>query len=382
MKIGVESNWGVGNFLFGMSLALSDIYKNKRKNELFLLEARKCGFDYKRNKKRDISDDFLLIFDPQIELKIIHDEKIMKNGNLYRGFNFTHDLSHCRKYIQNVLRFSTKAEQICEKFLNSVKFKSKNSKEFISINIRGGDFKHYYNNIDERLEMSYYDKIINALPNHLPVIISIVPQEELDEYKQKFKKYSGRVYFTNDQIKYPLCMPLTAKANYCCISNSTFHWWGGFLNKTGKVYYPTPWFKKFEQNMWFPKDWIPIARNNNSLDVNFKFENKKTYQFDKLDRLSVNEIVNTNGAKVLKLINKVNVKNSITVHMNEDGCLLVDGHPEMVYRSSGKDRSIIFHKKTKAKVGEIIKNSITKEYFVSLNVGGKTSATAWIGKEI
>jgi hypothetical protein len=33
-------------------------------------------------------------------------------------------------------------------------------------------------------------------------------------------------------------------------------------------------------------------------------------------------------------------------------------------------------------MGEIIKNSISKEYFVSLNVDGRTSATAWIGKEV
>ena len=57
MKIGVESNWGVGNFLFGMSLALSDICRNKRKNEHFLLEAKRGWFDHKRNKIREISDD-------------------------------------------------------------------------------------------------------------------------------------------------------------------------------------------------------------------------------------------------------------------------------------------------------------------------------------
>ena len=178
-------------------------------------------------------------------------------------------------------------------------------------------------------------------------------------------------------------MSLTAKADHCCISNSTFHWWGGFLNKTGKIYYPMPWFKKFEQHMWFPKDWIPVLRNNSNLSMNLsKVERKKTYHIDSATSVDRNKTIHTGQIKTLKLINKLNIKNSITVHMHEDGCFVVDGYSDMIYRNSGKDRIIIFHKKTKAKAGEIIKNNITKEYLVSLNIEGRTSATAWVGREI
>ena len=126
MKIGVESNWGVGNFLFGMSLALSDICRNKRKNELFLLEAKRGWFDHKRNKIREISDDIFSIFDPQIDLKIIYDQNVLADGIIYRGFDFKHDLSYCQTYIQNVLKFSDKANKLCEEFLSSVAFKNSN----------------------------------------------------------------------------------------------------------------------------------------------------------------------------------------------------------------------------------------------------------------
>lgn len=388
MKIGVASNWGVGNFLFGMSLALSDICKNKRKNELFLLEAKKCGFDHKRNKKREISDELFSIFEPQIDLKVIYDESILKNGMIYRGFNFKHNLTHCQTYIQNVLKFSSRANQMCEQFLSSIDFKNSNSKDFISINIRGGDFKNYYNNNDERLDISYYDNIIQRLPDRLPIVVSVVPQEDTNEYKNKFKKYSHRIYFTNDYMQYPLCMPVTAKSAYCCISNSTFHWWGGFLNKNGKIYYPDPWFKKFKQEMWFPSFWIPVLRNHSDINsekvnkISINKVKKKILSFPTQIDNSKKIVEITKSEKILKLVNKVNNKRSIIMKINQDGIALIDEQPEMICRNSGKDRIILFNKKTKHKVGELLQNSITKEYFVSLNIDGKTSATAWVGKEV
>ena len=373
MKIGVESNWGVGNFLFGMSLALSDICRNKRKNELFLLEAKRGWFDHKRNKIREISDDIFSIFDPQIDLKIIYDQNVLADGIIYRGFDFKHDLSYCQTYIQNVLKFSDKANKLCEEFLSSVAFKNSNLKEFISINIRGGDFKSYYNNIDERLEISYYDSIIDTLPNHLPIIVSVVPQEEANEYKNKFKKYSNRLYFTNDYLEYPMCIPITAQSKYCCISNSTFHWWGGFLNKTGKIYYPNPWFKKFQQQMWFPRHWIPVTsiKEKKALASPIVYPNKSV------------KIKHSNKSSMsIKLSNKMHPTQRVILNVEGSGKAHVSGHLDMTWRPVGKNRMSLFHTKNKSKIGEIIKNPTTGEYLVVLDVFGKTSSTAWIGKEI
>ena len=59
-------------------------------------------------------------------------------------------------------------------------------------------------------------------------------------------------------------LPIISKARYCTISNSTFYWWGAFLNKYGEIYYPQPWFKVGigpygpTQKMWYPSKWKAI----------------------------------------------------------------------------------------------------------------------------
>jgi hypothetical protein len=375
MSVAVESNWGVGNFLFGLSLALSNIKENNKANQLYLLESKKCGYDHKRKKIREVSDDFLSIFDPDINLKIVYAKEDCKGLHIYRGFNFQYNLENSKTYIRNVLRYQKDTFNNCNKIINQFKIKDNN---YISLNIRGGDFKTYYNNIDERLSFSYYSKIIEILPKNLKIAVSVVPQEDTQHYKKIFKKYDDRLFFVNDYIEYPLCLPILSEAKYCIISNSTFHWWGGFLNKNGKVYYPYPWFKKFNQNMWFPKGWIPADNSDNVSSKVFNNTSKKSQQ---INHVSKKEEIFDKNIKI-KLINKIHAKQFIIVNLKNDGGFELENKINWCWRPIGKDRMIIFDKKTKAKMGEIIKNSISKEYFVSLNVDGRTSATAWIGKEV
>lgn len=379
MRIGVEAICGFGNFLYSMSLALMDINTNKRKNELFLIESKKCGFDFKTNKVRPISDDLLDVFNLKIDLNIIHDESALKGGRIYRGFNFNTNLANCQQYIQNVMTFSEKAESLCHDFLKSIECLNRFPKEYISLNIRSGDFKYYYNNFDERIEIEYYDFLLKKLPKNLPIVVSIMPAEESHEYKEKFKKYSNRMYFINDSIEYPMTLPFISKSSHCCLANSTFHWWGGFLNQSGIVYYPVPWFKKFKQEMWMPDSWMSTSRVYSEENSYYLKDNKIT----KKDLVLKNKVNNlSNKCVSIDFRNKIDNKNKINIKIFDNFQVLINEEYSMSCYKSGKDRITLLDKETKVKAGEIIKNSITKEYFACLSIKGKTSTTAWIGKEI
>ena len=84
----------------------------------------------------------------------------------------------------------------------------------------------------------------------------------------------------------------------------------------------------------------------------------------------------------IKLSNKMHPTQRVILNVEGSGKAHVSGHLDMTWRPVGKNRMSLFHTKNKSKIGEIIKNPTTGEYLVVLDVFGKTSSTAWIGKEI
>lgn len=84
----------------------------------------------------------------------------------------------------------------------------------------------------------------------------------------------------------------------------------------------------------------------------------------------------------LKFYNKVCPKESITVDVFYDGKITLNNQNNFIWTEAGRDRMTIINDKSKRKVGEIVKQKQSNEYYALLNVSGRTSATAWIGKEI
>lgn len=260
-KIGVESCWGFGNFLFAISLPLCHIKENNLKNKISIIEANNCGYDELKNEHVKVSDYFFKLFDSDLEIEVTKEELFKKNKNnfLYKGFNFSYDLGTCKNYIIDCLKFSEKSEQLCENFLNKIYYKD-SKKQYICLNIRDGDFEFYYKTdeiLDPKILIELIDQIDEQLNERLPIVVNLIPKEKKEKYKNIFRKYIDRIYFCN--IEYPMFLPIIAKSDYCIISNSTFYWWGAFLNtKAKKIFYPDPWFKVFNQKMWIPQDWMKI----------------------------------------------------------------------------------------------------------------------------
>lgn len=367
MKIYAEELWGFGNFLYMLSLPLCHIKQHGKKNELTVIGSK-------------LSDTIFDVFTPNINISKVKKgaEHIGSDDIVFRGFNFAYDLSSYTNYLQYTLPFSSKSLKLCDDFLKKVVF-ANDKKEYISINIRSGDFKTYYNNQDEVLNVSYFVNIIDSLPVNLPIIVNIIPKEETNEYKEKLNKYKNRIYFSSESLEYPMYLPLISRSRHCVISNSTFFWWGAFLNSVGTIYYPDPWFRVFKQKMWFPRSWKSVKPEET------KPLQKKQHapRFIKKELVvkTRNESSNNVTLYSISLRNKLYPSKRLLLTVGPGNSASVKDMPNMLYRKVSPSKLFLFNKSTNKKIGEILNNKHTGEYLVSLDVDGKTSATSWIGRK-
>lgn len=86
--------------------------------------------------------------------------------------------------------------------------------------------------------------------------------DEMEEVKKEFA-YINDAYFSSHE---PIVdMQLLIHADVCIIANSTFGWWGAFLNeKKNKTIYVPAYFLGFKVQKEFPvniipTDWVRVA---------------------------------------------------------------------------------------------------------------------------
>lgn len=220
---------------------------------------------------------------------------------------------------------------------------------------------------------------------------SIISQSGINKVKKwnRFSEYislckNARPIFT-DQTPYVVArlskIPIV-EAPFLC----PFNWANMYsaINKKGRyshIHYVTDkwnYFNNFKtaikNNLTFENEKETIKYLSNSI------KSKSILQKDK--KLTHNEQIHLLHKDIkLKLTNKLNSRSIMIVNIMQNGSIIVD-NKDMIWQHNGKDRLSIFNKKTKIKVGEILKNGHTQEYFATLDMNGKTSATAWFGKEI
>ena len=132
-----------------------------------------------------------------------------------------------------------------------------------SIHVRRGDYLKFKGHYD-CLGIDYYEKSLNLINNVGKVFVF---SDDIGWCKKniKFKKYND-LFFVEGQTDVEDLWLMT-KMNNNIIANSTFSWWGAYLNQTkGKtIVRPSKWFgpnrtknNKLETKDLFPEKWITI----------------------------------------------------------------------------------------------------------------------------
>jgi hypothetical protein len=124
-----------------------------------------------------------------------------------------------------------------------------------SLHIRRGDYIPYQS-VMYLLDEEYYTPATNYFKDTTFIIFS----DDLNLAKQKFNKPNMVVFDSNDEVLNMTCMSL---CDNNIIANSTFSWWGAYLNKNKnktviapKKWYSAPELKENKDKI--PEQWIVL----------------------------------------------------------------------------------------------------------------------------
>ena len=139
------------------------------------------------------------------------------------------------------------------------------AKETVSIHIRRGDYENlsdYHVNLPE----SYY---LDAMTCFSTDVRFIVFSDDIEWCKQKINLPNTDVQFIIGESDW-MDLYLMSWCNHNIIANSTFSWWGAFLNtnKNKKVVIPDQWFGPSQPSNvntkdLFPEEWKTVNELSN-----------------------------------------------------------------------------------------------------------------------
>lgn len=140
-------------------------------------------------------------------------------------------------------------------------------KESVSIHVRRGD---YVSNAKVQsaygtCSLRYYQEAMEMIRGCVPSPSWFVFSDDISWVKEHFAFPDEVTYVSDHSITDAEELTLMAACAHNIIANSSFSWWGAWLNPNREkiVIAPDPWFdsKKNEHKDLIPDSWIQIAKN-------------------------------------------------------------------------------------------------------------------------
>lgn len=152
------------------------------------------------------------------------------------------------KYFSNIRDVILKQFTLIEEILNyskDIKNKICNEKVSVSLHIRRGDYLSSINsNIHGVCDLEYYKKAISLLNERLGETRYFIFSDDIAWVKENLKMDNG-FYIDSKEKRIPHeDMYLMSLCDHNIIANSSFSWWGAWLNKNNEkiVIAPKRWF--------------------------------------------------------------------------------------------------------------------------------------------
>jgi hypothetical protein len=153
-----------------------------------------------------------------------------------------------KENIKELFYFSDEHKLIVEKYFTD---NGLNDKPITSVHIRRGDYL-LFSGVHLVCTLDYYKKAIKTIGDSYFVFIS----DDINWVKENFKSDNYFIPEFNDEL---LDMTLMTMCNNNIISNSSFSWWGSYLNNNENkiVIAPKRWF-----NFAGPQDYQDVIPDN------------------------------------------------------------------------------------------------------------------------
>tara|TARA_R110001599_G_scaffold11371_1_gene54247 strand:- start:7172 stop:8005 length:834 start_codon:yes stop_codon:yes gene_type:complete len=185
--------------------------------------------------------------------RTIYDSSVFKKGNLYLEGYWQNEL-YFSKYRKSILKaFTPKCSFSGQTIRYGEKIKSTKS---VSVHIRRGDYlKHDEIGV---LPLSYYQKAIIFLQSKEPNSIFYFFSNDIAWCKESFKDIDNTV-FIDDTESEIADLWLMSQCESNIIANSSFSWWGAWLNQNPNkvIISPTRWMIDNPKNhKWVPDEWL------------------------------------------------------------------------------------------------------------------------------
>lgn len=189
-----------------------------------------------------------------------YNEITLQNNVLYEGF-FQSELFF--KDIENLIRKKfTLKKKVTDQFRNKYSGLYQNN-PVVTVHIRRTDYQNLpHLNLggdDLTLPLEYYKKAMSKFADKNAHFIFV--SDDAAFVDENFKEIKNKTISTDTEI---MDFQHLLNADGCIISNSTFSWWGAWLNaKPGKIIYAPKYFmgwriRKETPADIFPHDWILV----------------------------------------------------------------------------------------------------------------------------
>ncbi|EJR48924.1 hypothetical protein IIM_04101 [Bacillus cereus VD107] len=187
---------------------------------------------------------------------IIFEKKETYFKGYWQNYNYFKDIE---QELRKDFVFTEKLDKRNEKLANEIR--NKNS---VSIHIRRGDYylnKVYEEKFGNIANLEYYLKAINLVKKKIEDPKFYIFSDDIDWAQKNINLTNDVVYISHNQGNESYKdMQLMSLCKHNIIANSTFSWWGAFLNNNDDkiVVAPKKWIniKGLEKVELFPENWI------------------------------------------------------------------------------------------------------------------------------
>lgn len=219
-------------------------------------EENECS-KFKSNKIQNLFAKFGISKTVHIQKYFGYEELDLSRPKYWKGYWQSEKFFYnARESIRSDFTFKSHTHET-EKLSNSIK----NCDSSISVHVRRGD---YLDNklLGEICTKDYYQNAVNCISKHIKNPHYFVFSDDIDWCKRELL-FNNATYITNQNPKNNFRdMQLMSECRHNIIANSSFSWWGAWLNGNDQkiVISPRRWFndKRFFTGDIHPDGWIKI----------------------------------------------------------------------------------------------------------------------------
>ena len=210
---------------------------------------------------------------PNPVLFALHKRLCTKEGMVYYPYVFSHEYknSYYIGQFQSYLYFNNCEDKIKDAFTFNTELLSGKTMEMaekikgttsVGLHVRRGDYQsaYYYNGFGTVCDINYYQNAIKLINEKLNNCHFFIFSDELDWVKQNLNISNATYIDFNHKDDSWQDMYLMSLCKHNIIANSSFSWWGAWLNnnKNKIVIAPKRWWSTLEKDDIIPPQWIRI----------------------------------------------------------------------------------------------------------------------------